>query len=77
MVGNVTTVSILHRNDFIDFGYVAVSIMEKLHYLDINTCWFFAKLEFCVILIRCLYSFSSEIVCVFLLFVVRYCDLIF
>jgi len=41
MVGNVTTVSILHRNDFIDFGYVAVSIMEKLHYLDINTCWFF------------------------------------
>ena len=43
MVGNVTTVSILHRNDFIDFGSVAVSIMEKLHYLDINTCWFFCQ----------------------------------
>ena len=43
MVGNVSTVSILHRNDFIDFGSVAVSIMEILDYLDINTCWFFCQ----------------------------------
>jgi len=71
MVGNVSTVSILHRNDFIDFGSVAVSIMEILDYLDINTCWFFLPNSSSALFLSVV-SFSSEIVCVFLLFVIPY-----